>query len=81
MRAELDARRLGTRDEAQEYLQEMLELPEHYGKNLDALHDCLTEARDLTVLFTNQEQAGAYFKKVYRVFADAAKENPELKII
>lgn len=81
MRIVLDACRMEERNEAQTYLQEMLDLPEHYGKNLDALYDCLTELTDVEVAFENQDQAGDYFKKVYRVFRGAAKENPELKII
>ena len=29
--------------EGHEYLKKALNLPDHYGKNLDALYDCLTD--------------------------------------
>lgn len=38
---ELDGRKI--RKESHDYLKEELSLPDYYGKNLDALYDCLTE--------------------------------------
>lgn len=78
MRVVLDASRLEEKGEAHLYLQESLNFPEYYGKNLDALSDCLMELTDTVIAFENQEQAGGYFKKVYRVFCHAAEENPGL---
>ena len=43
MRVVLDALRLQSKEEAHKYLCEVLNFPEYYGGNLDALHECLTE--------------------------------------
>ena len=43
MHAILDARKLGEKETAHAYLKEVFSFPEYYGKNLDALYDCLTE--------------------------------------
>lgn len=39
----LDAAKLTDRDTAQDYIAAVFDFPSYYGKNLDALHDCLTE--------------------------------------
>lgn len=69
----LDAQRMESREQAHVYLREQLQFPEHYGGNLDALYDCLTELTDTQVRFVNTQDAPAYFGKVYRVFVDAAR--------
>ncbi len=63
---------------AHEYLQEMLELPDYYGCNLDALYDCLTEMSDIE--FAIFEQDSAYWRKVKKVFLQAAKANERIKV-
>ncbi len=39
----LDFTGITTREELHDYLARKLELPEYYGRNLDALYDCLSE--------------------------------------
>ena len=78
MQVMLDISRMG-REQLHDYLQEMLPLPEYYGRNLDALYDCLTELTDTVVVIENEDQAGEWYKKVERVLADACRENPGLK--
>lgn len=63
---------------AHEYLQEMLELPEYYGKNLDALYDCLTSFSN--VEFVIFEQDSEYWRRVKKVFLQAAKTNEEIVV-
>ena len=67
----LDAGFLGEKEAAHDYLQEMLNLPDYYGRNLDALYDCLSERDDLTLVIINSEGAGEYFEKLLPVFKDA----------
>ncbi len=39
----LDFSGITSREELHDYLAKKLELPEYYGRNLDALYDCLSE--------------------------------------
>ena len=43
MEITLDFKNINSKEELHSYLQQRLQLPDSYGKNLDALHDCLTE--------------------------------------
>lgn len=76
----LDGSAIRDREGLHALLAERLSLPEHYGRNLDALHDCLTDKRDVTVFLRNAgamtAALGGYGEKVLRVFRDAAEENP-----
>lgn len=54
-----------------DYLAEALDFPEYYGKNLDALYDCLTQI-DCEIVLIN---AGAVDKDIIDTFKDAAGEN------
>ena len=55
-----------------------LPLPEHYGRNLDAFHDVLTEfGGNWSIVFRN---AGAVAKGLRAVCADAMEETPGLKV-
>ena len=59
-------------------LAEQLPLPEHYGRNLDAFHDVLTESGGRwSVVFRN---VGAVAKGLRAVCADAMEETPGLKV-
>ena len=53
MEVYLDGRALDSREALHQALSALLAFPAYYGKNLDALHDCLTDLSDpvhLTVL-------------------------------
>jgi ribonuclease inhibitor len=80
MTYELDARRMG-RLQVHEYLMEMLPLPDYYGRNLDALYDCLTDFCDITLTVTHSDEAPQSFDIVREVLMDAARENPDLTVI
>ncbi len=76
---ELDGRRLSDKTEAHVYLQEMLPLPEYYGRNLDALYDVLTENSKDTLLWILH--AEAVHPAITAVLEDAMEENPFLTVI
>ena len=64
----LDGNILADAAQAHDYLKEMLEFPEYYGKNLDALYDCLTDLEDVEITIALPEEDGAIFQKILRVF-------------
>ena len=57
-----------------DYLKEQLQFPEYYGKNLDALHDCLTDLEDVEITITSPEEDGAIYQRIIRVFKAASRE-------
>ena len=58
-----------------DYLAEALNLPDYYGKNLDALYDCLTEI-SCEIELVN---ANVVDKDIIDTFKDASRENELLK--
>ncbi|MGX8698446.1 MAG: barstar family protein [bacterium] len=77
----LDLSGISLRYELHLLLKEKLSLPEHYGMNLDALYDCLTDPCPPTRLTLRHAEAlGDYGKALQRVLEDAAEENPNLTL-
>ena len=79
----LNCKNLTQRGQAHRYLAHMLDFPDYYGKNLDALFDCLTELGDRTIILdggTDLLRSGGYGAKVLKVFEEAALANPRLKL-
>ena len=59
-----------------------LDLPEWYGRNLDALYDALTERGEpLRLLVRNREALAEYAEDLLRTLAEAAAENPALELV
>ncbi len=66
-------------------LAKTLRLPAWYGRNLDALHDCLTDLTEATTLTIYGWDAlsaalGARAERVKRALEDAAAENPAFSV-
>lgn len=82
MKVIIDCENLLDREQAHEYLEQMLDFPQHYGKNLDALYDCLTELSDCTIVLLGEEALSqdSYGARVRKVMGTAAQENPRLKL-
>lgn len=77
----LDGNVLADAAKVHDYLMEMLDFPEYYGKNLDALHDCLTDLEDVEIVITAPEEDGAIFQRILRVFKASENENDSIKLI
>ena len=79
----LDGGRLARREEAMELLGQALALPEWWGRNLDALYDCLTEPCCRFRLELHDQTAmesTTFGRLLLRVLEDAAAENPGLEV-
>ena len=80
----LDGARLCRREEAMELLGQALELPAWWGRNLDALHDCLTQpgpGARLVLEGRREMEAVPFGRLLLRVLEDAAAENPHLELV
>jgi len=70
------------RNEIHEELYRVLSLPEYYGRNLDALHDCLTDISEDTVLAVYlPDDRSTYMDRLCRVLRDAELENRHLAVV
>ena len=79
----LNCENLTQRAQAHRYLARMLDLPDYYGKNLDALFDCLTELGGCTIVLNGGAELprnGGYGAKVLKVLEEAARANPGLRL-
>lgn len=84
MNVTLDCGNLLRRSQAHEYLAQMLDFPEYYGKNLDALFDCLTELGKCTLVLEGAEnlrRTGGYGAKILKVMEEASRDNPGLTLV
>lgn len=71
----IDGKHMTTVEETHAYLARTLRLPDYYGHNLDALHDCLTDlSRGVWIILINGDAMDAnlngYAEKLRRVFSD-----------
>ena len=79
-RVSLDGDKIGSVEELHAAIRTAFEFPEHYGGNLDALWDCLTDYVDgpVTVEWSSFEKCksslGDYVDNVVTVFRDAEDE-------
>ncbi len=71
--------RMPDKREMHDYLESQLDLPDYYGRNLDALFECLTEMGKLVIYYEKEEPEP--YKGLRRTFGDAAWENPDLTLI
>ena len=81
----LDGRTVDSRETLHQRLFELLHLPAWYGRNLDALHVCLTELREpitLRVIHAHalRESLGGYASGFSHVLVDSERENEKLTV-
>ena len=77
----LDTREFTDKEASHEYLRDMLDFPEYYGANLDALYDCLTDLPPTEIFLENVEDAGMFYPVIKHVMLSAKKENRDLRIL
>lgn len=75
----LDGNRMTSRDKAYEYINKTMRFPECAGKNLDALHDCLSELNSVVIIIVQNCEAmlknlDKYAEKMLNVFRVTAEE-------
>ena len=78
----LDGRKMTSRAAAHDELKQALALPEYYGRNLDALWDCISimEAQvRLTGKNAMLDNLGSYGESLYRTLCEAAVRNPNFE--
>ena len=68
------------------YIAYVMDFPAHYGRNLDALYDMLTEINKPTLLCIRRPAVLApelqtYFPKMARMLHDAQAENGNLQVV
>lgn len=72
---------IGSMQQLHETLARELSFPEWYGKNLDALHDCLTAiCEDTKITFLHFPALPFPSVGLLRVLRDSENENPHLEI-
>ena len=81
----IDGSAIFTSPDLHEAIGTALSFPDHYGKNLDALYDCLTEiGEDLHLELRNWHHIEAHLKdysgKAVYVFHCATNDNADLKV-
>lgn len=79
----LDGARLNERAAAMDILTLTLDLPQKWGRNLDALHDCLTEVGQPTrmeLMDCAALEGTGFGQRLLKVLEDAAWENPYIEL-
>lgn len=86
MTVQLDGKRMVSRAALHGDLAKQLQLPDYYGRNLDALYDLLIERNEETIIeLTNQDVMlaclGSYGEILIETLEQAADENPCLTFL
>lgn len=87
----LDLRNVETTDQVHDLLAQHLDFPDYYGRNLDALHDLLTEITADTCIgvfapampeeSNDKREIDRYLYKIKFVMRDAEEENSHLCVV
>ena len=77
----LDAKKMVKKEKMHDYLAKKFDLPEHYGRNLDALFDCLCEINEPTLIKLKNENDldSATKESLIQLFRDVCNENALVK--
>ena len=85
-RIKINASRMQTRDDIHDYMEDIFDFQDYYGRNLDALYDRLQEVTDdIDLVFTHDAIAGIldvpYAYRTLMVLGKSCDENPHLHIL
>ena len=81
IKIELDFKDLQTPRQIHEYIAKKMGFPGYYGRNLDALYDCLTDiCEDTEVTIRNYDILDYRENCIINTFLDAAEECEELSV-
>ncbi len=80
----LNGKKMTDKESAHIYIASKLGFPDYYGKNLDALADCVSEfCLDKYIRFSHFEEAeknlGNYAELLAAVLSEIAEENPRIR--
>lgn len=80
----VNCREITTRKGFHKQIAEIMDFPEYYGNNLDALSDVLTDIGEETLLILEessklQENLPPYYEKIVKVLNYVQEENPNFK--
>ena len=77
----LDAKKMVEKEKMHEYFAKKFDLPEYYGRNLDALFDCLCEINEPTLIKLKNEEFldDSAKESLIRLFRDVCNENELVK--
>ena len=77
----LDAKKMVEKEKMHEYFAKKFDLPEYYGKNLDALFDCLCEINEPTLIKLKNEKFldDSAKESLIQLFRDVCSENALVK--
>ena len=79
----INCEKLLQKEQAHLHLAEVLDFPDYYGKNLDALFDCLTELGECTIVLNGENtlrKTDCYGTQVLKVLEEAVRVNSNLKL-
>ncbi len=80
----LDGAMMTSQAGAHDHIQEALGFPSYYGRNLDALYDCLTDMKGEICMYhvsLLRRSLNVYAEKILRVFSDAQSDLLKIRFV